>query len=183
MSVRSTNNCELIFDDVEVPAANLIGAEGDGLRVAMRAINVGRMNMAMGAVGIAEAALEIASAHVKERRQFGRPLAGFQLVQRLIVEAATQIEAARRLALHAAATLDGGGQGRMECSMAKLFCAEACNLAVTNAMQASGGAGLMEEMQIERMYRDVREASIPEGTSELQILNIGKELLGVSALR
>lgn len=183
MSVRATNNCELIFDDVEVPAANLIGAEGDGLRVAMRAINVGRMNMAMGAVGIAEAALEIASAHVKERRQFGRPLAGFQLVQRLIVEAATQIEAARRLALHAAATLDGGGQGRMECSMAKLFCAEACNLAVTNAMQACGGAGLMEEMQIERMYRDVREASIPEGTSELQILNIGKELLGVSALR
>jgi acyl-CoA dehydrogenase len=183
MSVRSTNNCELVFDGTPVPAENLVGAEGDGLRVAMRAINVGRLNMAMGAVGIAEAALEIATDHVKGRRQFGRTLASFQLVQRLIVEAATQVEASRRLGMHAAATLDRGLQGRKECSMAKLFCAEACNQAVSNALQACGGAGLMEEMRIERMFRDVREASIPEGTSELQILNIGKELLGVSALR
>lgn len=183
MSVQSTNNCELVFDRAEIPAANLLGNEGEGLRVAMKAINVGRLNMAMGAVGIAEAALEIATEHVKERRQFGRPLAGFQLVQKLIVDAAVEVEAARLMGMHAAATLDSGSQGRKECSMAKLFCAEACNRAVSNALQACGGAGLMEEMRVERMFRDVREASIPEGTSELQILNIGKELLGVSALR
>jgi acyl-CoA dehydrogenase len=87
------------------------------------------------------------------------------------------------MGMHAAAALDRGSQARKECSMAKLFCAEACNRAVTNALQACGGAGLMEEMRVERMFRDVREASIPEGTSELQILNIGKELLGISALR
>lgn len=183
MSMRSTNNCELVFDRTEVPAANLVGAEGEGLRVAMRAINVGRVNMAMGAVGIADAALQIAIEHVKDRRQFGRPLAGFQLVQKLIVDAATEIKAARLMGMSAAAALDTGAQARMECSMAKLFCAEACNRAVAAAMQACGGGGLMEEMQIERMFRDVREATIPEGTSELQVLNIGKELLGVSALR
>jgi acyl-CoA dehydrogenase len=183
MSVRSTNNCELVFDGVRVPAENRIGEEGRGLGVAMRAINVGRLNMAMGAVGIAQAALDLAVTHVRERRQFGRPLAGFQLVQKLIVDAATDIEAARLLGMRAATVLDAGGPGRMECSMAKYFCSEAAMRAVSNAMQALGGAGLMEEMQVERMFRDVREAAIPEGTSEMQILTIGKALLGVSALR
>jgi acyl-CoA dehydrogenase len=183
MSVRSTNNCELIFDDVVVPGVNRLGEEGQGLGVAMRAINVGRLNMAMGAVGMAEAALDIAVAHVRERQQFGRPLAGFQLVQRLLVDAYTDVEAARLLGMRAAATLDAGEPGRTECSMAKYFAAEACMRAVSNAMQACGGAGLMDEMRIERMFRDVREAAIPEGTSELQILTIGKALLGVSALR
>jgi acyl-CoA dehydrogenase len=183
MSVRSTNNCELVFDGARVPASNRLGDEGQGLGVAMRAINVGRLNMAMGAVGIAEAALAIAIDHVKNRRQFGRSLASFQLVQKLLVDGATQVTAGRQLALHAAAQLDAGRPARMECSMAKYFCAEAAMLAVTNAMQACGGAGLMTEMRIERMFRDVREASIPEGTSELQILTIGKALLGVSALR
>jgi acyl-CoA dehydrogenase len=181
--VRSTNNCELVFDGVRVPAENRIGEEGRGLGVAMRAINVGRLNMAMGAVGIAQAALDLAVTHVRERRQFGRPLAGFQLVQKLIVDAATDIEAARLLGMRAATVLDAGGPGRMECSMAKYFCSEAAMRAVSNAMQALGGAGLMEEMQVERMFRDVREAAIPEGTSEMQILTIGKALLGVSALR
>jgi acyl-CoA dehydrogenase len=183
MSVRATNNCELVFDRMKVPAANRVGAEGEGLRAAMQAINVGRLNMAMGAVGIAESALEIAISHVKERHQFGRPLASFQLVQKLIVDGATEVEAARLMGMNAARILDAGGEARKECSMAKLFCAEACMRAVSNALQACGGSGLMEEMQIERMFRDIREASIPEGTSELQILNIGKELLGVSALR
>jgi acyl-CoA dehydrogenase len=180
---RATNNCELIFDDVRVPAGNRVGAEGGGLGVAMRAINVGRLNMAMGAIGIASAALEIAIDHVRERRQFGRPLAALQLVQKLIVDAATEIEAGRLLGMSAAAALDAGGGARKECSMAKLFCAEAAAHAVSNALQACGGAGLMEDMRIERMFRDAREASIPEGTSELQTLTIGKELLGVSALR
>jgi acyl-CoA dehydrogenase len=182
MSVRATNNCELVFDEVFVPEANRVGDEGRGLGVAMRAINIGRLNMAMGAVGIADAALEIAIAHVRERRQFGRPLAGFQLVQKLIVDAATELEAARLLGMRAAATLDAGLPARKECSMAKYYCSEVAMRAVTNAMQTCGGAGLMEEMQVERMFRDVREASIPEGTSELQILTIGKALLGVSAL-
>jgi acyl-CoA dehydrogenase len=183
MSVRATNNCELVFDEVAIPAANRIGEEGQGLGVAMRAINVGRLNMAMGAIGIADAALEIAMAHVKERRQFGRPLASFQLVQKLIVDAATEVQAGRLLGMHAAAALDAGLPARKECSMAKYYCSEVANRAVVNAMQACGGAGLMDEMRIERLFRDARETSIPEGTSELQILTIGKALLGVSAIR
>jgi acyl-CoA dehydrogenase len=183
MSVRSTNNCELVFEDVEIPTENLLGEEGQGLGVAMRAINVGRLNMAMGAIGIAEAALEIATEHVKQRRQFGRPLASFQLVQKLIVDAATEVQAGKVLGMHAAAALDAGLPARKECSMAKYYCSEVANRAVTNAMQACGGAGLMDEMGIERLFRDAREASIPEGTSELQILTIGKALLGVSAIR
>lgn len=183
MSVRATNNCEVVFDEVRVSRSNVLGPVGRGLGVAMRAVNIGRLNMAMGAIGIAEAALDIATSHVTERRQFGRVLANFQLVQKLIVDAAVDIEAGRQLGLYAASVLDGGQTGRQECSMAKYFCSEAAMRAVTNAMQACGGAGLMDEMQIERMFRDVREASIPEGTSELQILNIGKALLGVSALR
>lgn len=149
----------------------------------MRAVNVGRLDMAMGAIGIAEAALEIAVRHAKERRQFGKPLAAFQLVQKLIVDAAPGLEAGRLLGLNAARALDVGEPGRKECSMAKYFCAEAAMQAETNAMQVCGGSGLMEEMRVERMFRDVREASIPRGTSEIQILTIGKALLGVGAIR
>jgi acyl-CoA dehydrogenase len=183
MPVRGTSSCEMVFDDVRVPAANVLGEVGRGLATAMRAINVGRLNMAMGAVGLAQAALEESIAFATGRHQFGRPLAGFQLVQQMVVDIATLTQTSRLTGLHAARVLDAGQDGRFECSMAKYHCGEAANKAVSLALQVHGGAGLMEESPVERLFRDAREATIPEGTSQIQVLQMGRELLGVSALR
>jgi alkylation response protein AidB-like acyl-CoA dehydrogenase len=183
MPVRATSTCELVFDDVRVPAANVLGEVGRGLRNAMKAINVGRLNMAMGAVGLCQAAIEESIRFTTGRQQFGRPLAAFQLVQEMVVEIATLAQTSRLLGMHAARALDAGSPGRMECSMAKLYCGESANRAASLALQVHGGAGLMEESPVERLFRDARETTIPEGTSQIQILLMGRELLGVSALR
>jgi acyl-CoA dehydrogenase len=183
MPVRSASSCEVVFSDTRVPAANMLGEPGRGLAAAMAAINVGRLSMAMGAVGISQAALELSVAFARTREQFGKPLGGFQLVQEMIVEIATLTQTARLLGMNAARTLDAGLDARMECSMAKYYCGEAVNKAVSLALQVHGGAGLMEESPIERLFRDAREATIPEGTSQIQILQMGKQLLGLSAMR
>jgi alkylation response protein AidB-like acyl-CoA dehydrogenase len=183
MPLRATTSCELSFDDTVVPAANVIGAVGSGLPVAMAAVNAGRLNMAMGAVGLAQACLEASIAYATARHQFGRPIAGFQLVQQMVVEIATLTETSRLIGYKAARTIDAGGDGRYECSMAKYHCGESAARAATLALQVHGGAGLMEEFAVERYFRDAREATIPEGTSQIQILHLGKALLGVSALR
>lgn len=183
MPVRSTTSCELEFADCEVPVDNILGEVGTGLGSAMSAINVGRLSMAMGAVGIAQASLEAAVSYARTREQFGRPIGGFQLVQQMIVEIATLTETARLLGVKAARTLDAGQPARYECSMAKYHCGEAANRAATLALQVHGGAGLMDEFPVERYFRDAREATIPEGTSQIQILQMGRELLGMSALR
>ncbi|MDG4834377.1 acyl-CoA dehydrogenase family protein [Solwaraspora sp. WMMD1047] len=183
MPVRATTSCELAFDDVRVPAANVVGEVGRGLGVAMSAVNLGRLNMAMGAVGLAQACLEASIGFARAREQFGRPIAGFQLVQQMVVEIATLTETSRLLGYRAARALDAGLPGRYECSMAKYYCGESAGKAATLALQVHGGAGLMEESPVERYFRDAREATIPEGTTQLQILHLGKELLGVSAMR
>jgi acyl-CoA dehydrogenase len=149
----------------------------------MGAVNLGRLNMAMGAVGLAQACLEAAVKFCQQREQFGRPLASFQLVQEMVVEIATLTQTSRLLGYHAAREIDAGGSGRFECSMAKYYCGEAACRAATLALQVHGGAGLMEESPVERYFRDAREATIPEGTSQIQILHLGKALVGVSALR
>lgn len=183
MPVRSTTSCELSFDNTRVPARNVLGTLGGGLSLAMGAVNIGRLNMAMGAVGLAQACLEASIAHCAHREQFGRPIGAFQLVQQMVVEIATLAETSRLLGYKAARVLDAGGAGRYECSMAKYYCGESAGRAATLALQVHGGAGLMEESPVERYFRDAREATIPEGTSQIQILHLGKELLGVSALR
>lgn len=183
MPVRSASSCEVVFHDTRVPAANVLGEPGRGLAAAMAAINVGRLSMAMGAVGLAQAALELSTDFATTREQFGRPIGGFQLVQQMVVEIATLTQTSRLLGLHAARTLDAGAPGRLECSMAKLYCGESANRAASLALQVHGGAGLMEESPVERLFRDAREATIPEGTSQIQILEMGRQLLGVSALR
>lgn len=183
MPVRATTSCELVLDDVRVPAGNVVGQVGRGLGVAMSAVNLGRLNMAMGAVGLSQACLEASVGFAKAREQFGRPIAGFQLVQQMVVEIATLTETSRLLGYRAARTLDAGQPGRYECSMAKYYCGESAGKAATLALQVHGGAGLMEESPVERYFRDAREATIPEGTTQLQILHLGKELLGVSAMR
>ncbi len=183
MPVRSTTSCELTFDDVTVPAANVLGEVGGGLRLGMGAVNIGRLSMSMGAVGLSQACLEASIDFCRKREQFGKQIAGFQLVQQMVAEIATITCTARLLGYHAARTLDAGEQGRYECSMAKYYCGESVGRAATLALQLHGGAGLMEESPVERYFRDAREATIPEGTTQMQILHLGKHLLGVSAIR
>jgi alkylation response protein AidB-like acyl-CoA dehydrogenase len=183
MPVRSTTSCELTFDDTRVPAANVLGSVGGGLSLAMNAVNMGRLNMAMGAVGLSQACLEASIAFCRSREQFGKSIGGFQLVQQMVVDIATLTETSRLLGYHAARVIDSGGSGRYECSMAKYYCGESAGRAATLALQVHGGAGLMEESPVERYFRDAREATIPEGTSQIQVLHLGKALLGVSALR
>jgi alkylation response protein AidB-like acyl-CoA dehydrogenase len=183
LPLRSTTSCELTFDDTYVPAGNVLGQPGTGLSLGMAAVNAGRLNMAMGAVGLSQACLEASVRFCREREQFGRAIAGFQLVQQMVVEIATLTETSRLLGYHAARTIDAGGAGRYECSMAKYYCGESAGRAATLALQLHGGAGLMEESPVERYFRDAREATIPEGTSQIQILHLGKALLGHSALR
>jgi alkylation response protein AidB-like acyl-CoA dehydrogenase len=183
MPVRSTTSCELTFDQTPVPAANVLGPLGSGLSLAMGAVNSGRLNMAMGAVGLSQACLEASVAFCRQREQFGRSIGGFQLVQQMVVEIATLTQTSRLLGYDAARAIDAGGDGRFECSMAKYYCGESAGRAATLALQVHGGAGLMEESPVERYFRDAREATIPEGTTQMQILQLGKALLGVSALR
>jgi acyl-CoA dehydrogenase len=188
LPVRAVSCCDVVLDGVLVPADNVLGEVGRGLSLAMRAVNGGRLNVSAGCTGIAQAALEAASGHAVARTQFGRPLAGFQLVQQLIADIAVQTNAARQVYQSAARLLDAGpvtdAQGtRLACSMSKYFCSEAANQVATKAVQVFGAAGLMEGNVAERLFRDAREATIPEGTSQMQVLQIGKALLGVSAVR
>jgi acyl-CoA dehydrogenase len=183
MPVRSTTSCELAFDDVYVPASHIVGELGGGFALAMNVVNMGRLNMSMGAVGIMQACLEASVEYTTNRHQFGKPIAAFQLVQQMVVEIATLTETSRLLGYKAARALDAGGSGRFECSMAKYYCGESASKAATLALQVHGGAGLMEESPVERYFRDAREATIPEGTTQIQILQMGKQLLGVSAMR
>jgi alkylation response protein AidB-like acyl-CoA dehydrogenase len=183
LPVRAASCCDVELDDVLVPGGNVLGEIGRGLSQAMRAVNGGRLNVSAGCVGLAQAALEAATAHARQRTQFGRPLAGFQLVQQLIVDMATRTHAARQVYLDAARRLDAGLDARVECSMAKYHCSEAVSAVATSAVQVFGASGLIEGNPVERIFRDAREATIPEGTTQMQILQIGKALLGVSALR
>jgi alkylation response protein AidB-like acyl-CoA dehydrogenase len=183
LPVRAASCCDVLFDGVVVPAGNVLGDVGRGLPLAMRAINSGRLNVSAGCTGIAQAALEAASAHAVSRTQFGKPLAGFQLVQQLIADIAVQANAARQVYQAAARLLDSGADARVECSMSKYFCSEAANQVATRAVQVFGAAGLMEGNVAERLFRDAREATIGEGTSQMQVLQIGTALLGVSAVR
>ena len=181
--VRAVSCCDVVLEGAVVPAANVLGEVGRGLSLAMRAVNSGRLNVSAGCTGIAQAALEAASAHAVARTQFGRPLAGFQLVQQLIADIAVQTNAARQVYQSAARLVDAGADARVECSMSKYFCSEAANQVATKAVQVLGAEGLMEGNVAERLFRDAREATIPEGTSQMQVLQIGKALLGVSAVR
>lgn len=181
MFIRATGTSQLAFHDAVVPKANLLGKEGEGLKAILTGLNFGRLNVAMGAVGAARCALDLSIAYAKQRKQFGKPIAGFQLVQKLIVDMTVRCEAARALGYRAAWALDQGGSARTECSIAKLYAAGAAHEVAGMALQVHGGAGYSEELPIERIFRDTRGGMIPEGTTEIQTLIIGREVLGVSA--
>ncbi len=181
MFIKATATSQLGFRDARIPRENLLGPEGQGLKAILTGLNYGRLNVAAGAVGAAQAALDLAIAYVKTRRQFGRTIGGFQLVQKLIVDMTVRTEAARALTDRAAWAMDQGLSARRECSIAKLYASEAAHEVASMALQAHGGMGYSTDYPIERIFRDTRGGLIPEGTSEIQTLIIGREILGLSA--
>ena len=177
MGLRASNTVELVFEDCRVPARNLVGKLGQGFKIAMTALDSGRIGIASQAVGIARACLNEAIGYARERKQFGRAIGSFQAIQWMIADMAAGIEAAHLLTLSAADYKDHGVSFTNTASMAKLFASEIANKAAYQALQIHGGYGYMKEFKVERLYRDARATSIYEGTSEIQRLVIARELL------
>jgi alkylation response protein AidB-like acyl-CoA dehydrogenase len=180
--LRSTGTAELGFNDAIVPRENLLGAEGNALAKMLIGLDSARLNIAMGAVGAAQAALDLSIDYAKTRRQFGRPIGSFQLIQKHIVDMKVRVEAARALGYRAAMALEHDKDARMACSIAKLYATEAAHEVADAALQVHGGLGYSTDYPIERIFRDTRGGTIPEGTTDIQTLIVGRELLGMSAI-
>lgn len=181
MFVRPTGTAAFTFENAEIPAANLLGQEGQGLKQILIGLNFGRLNVAMGAVGAAQSALDLSTQYARDRKQFGKPIGSFQLVQKHIVDMTMRVQAARALGYRAARAMQQG-TARTECSIAKLYATEAAFEVANMALQVHGGIGYATELPIERIFRDTRGGMIPEGTTEIQTLIIGREILGISAI-
>ncbi|MET8978725.1 acyl-CoA dehydrogenase family protein [Streptomyces sp. NPDC004539] len=181
LGLRGQATAELVFEDVRIPASALLGPEGKGFSVAMSALAKGRMSVAAGCVGIAQAALDAAVGYAGEREQFGTPIAGHQLVQELITDIAVDVDAARLLTWRVADLIDRGLPFTTEASKAKLFASEAAVRAANNALQVYGGYGYIDEYPVGKLLRDARVMTLYEGTSQIQKLVIGRALTGVSA--
>lgn len=181
LGLRGQATAELVFEGVRVPASALLGEEGKGFSVAMSALAKGRMSVAAGCVGIAQAALDAAVRYAGEREQFGKPIARHQLVQELISDIAVDVDAARLLTWRVADLVDRGEPFAVESSKAKLFASEAAVRAANNALQVFGGYGYIDEYPVGKLLRDARVMTLYEGTSQIQKLLIGRALTGVSA--
>ncbi|WP_137937356.1 acyl-CoA dehydrogenase family protein [Chitinivorax sp. B] len=173
---RGSDTAQIAFDDCVVPAANLLGKEGDGYKIALANLESGRIGIAAQSIGMARSAYECAMRYAKERETFGKPIYEHQAVQFRLAECATQIEAARQLVLHAAALKDAGEPCLKEASMAKLFASEMAERVCSDALQTLGGYGYLTDFPVERIYRDVRVTQIYEGTSDIQKLVIAREI-------
>ncbi|MEN4918863.1 acyl-CoA dehydrogenase family protein [Achromobacter spanius] len=182
MVLRCSGTAELGFSDVRIPRENLVGEEGAALAGTLKGLDAARLNIAMGAVGAAQAALDMSIDHARQREQFGRPIGSFQLVQKHIVDMTVRVEAARALGMRAAHALEAGKDVRQACSIAKLYATEAAHEVASMALQVHGGLGYSEEYPIERIFRDTRGGMIPEGTTEIQTLIAGREILGMNAI-
>jgi alkylation response protein AidB-like acyl-CoA dehydrogenase len=169
---------ELLFEGCEVPQENLVGEEGQGFTLALSALDGGRLGIAACSVGLAQAAVDAAVAFARERGQFGRPIIEFQGLQFLLADAATQVEAARRLYRDAARARDEGRGSPVACSMAKLFASDVAMRVTTDAVQAHGGYGYMREYPVERYMREAKALQIVEGTNQVQRMIIGRHLAG-----
>jgi len=181
LGLRAQDTAELFLDGVRVPDANRLGAEGDGFKVAMSALDNGRISLAAGCVGIAEGCLAASVEYARERTQFGRALASFQLVQELIADIAVETEAARLLAWRAASLADRGEPHTLESSVAKYYASEVSVRAANAAVQIHGGYGYIDEYPVGKYLRDARVTTLYEGTSQIQKLIIGRALTGESA--
>ena len=177
MGYHGVETTELVFQGHRVPIARLLGAEGDGFRQVMDAIEVGRVNVAARAVGLATRAFEEAIRYAQERTAFGRPIAQHQMIQEKLADMGTRLEAARLMLLQAASAKAAGARSDLEAGMAKYFCTEACHQIVTDALRVHGGYGYSTEFTIERLYRDAPFLLIGEGTSEIQKIVIARQLL------
>ncbi|AYL35232.1 acyl-CoA dehydrogenase family protein [Streptomyces fungicidicus] len=181
LGLRGQATAELVLEDVRVPASAMLGPEGKGFSVAMSALAKGRMSVAAGCVGIAQAALDAAVRYAGEREQFGKTIARHQLVQELISDIAVDVDAARLLTWRVADLVDRGRPFAVESSKAKLFASEAAVRAANNALQVFGGYGYIDEYPVGKLLRDARVMTLYEGTSQIQKLVIGRALTGVSA--
>ncbi|MEO0004746.1 MAG: acyl-CoA dehydrogenase [candidate division WOR-3 bacterium] len=178
LGLRATANCELIFEDCEVPKENVLGEVNAGFKVALGTLDVSRIDIGAQATGIAQAALEKALAYSKERKQFGRPICEFEMIQAKLAEMATRIQASRLLVYYAAGQKDAGRpRFSQEAAMAKLFAATTAVDVTREAVQILGGYGYTKEYPVERLYRDAKCMEIYEGTSEIQRIVIARNLL------
>jgi len=176
MGQHASDTAQILFENCRVPAKNLLGEEGMGLKIALSGLEGGRIGIASQAVGMARAAFEAALAYAKERTSFGQPIFQHQAVQFKLADMATQIEAARQMIRHAAALKDAGRPCLKEAAMAKLFASEMAERVCSDAIQVHGGYGYVSDFPVERIYRDVRVCQIYEGTSEVQKILIGRAL-------
>jgi len=177
MGQQGAHVCDVNFDETPVPAANRLGAEGEGFKIAMRVLDRGRLHIAAVCVGVAERLIADCVAYASERRQFGKPIADFQLVQAMIADSKTEALAGRALVLETAALKDTGASIILEAAAAKYFASEMVGRVADRAVQIFGGAGYVADYGIERLYRDVRLFRIYEGTSQIQQLVIARETL------
>ena len=175
---KASDTAQIVFDGVRVPAAHLLGAEGQGYRIALANLESGRVGVAAQSVGMARSAYEAALAYARDRQAFGKPIIEHQAVSFRLADMATQIEAARQLVLHAAALKDAGRPCLKEASMAKLFASEMAERVCSEAIQIHGGYGYLKDFPVERIWRDVRVTQIYEGTSDVQRLVIGRAIAG-----
>jgi len=177
LGIRASDTCELIFENCVVPAANVLGKPGTGLSAALKALSFGRVGVAAQALGVARSAMESCVTYSKDRHQFGKPIAGFQAIQWMIADMATEIEAARNLIFKASFLKDEGKPFSTEGAMAKLYASEVAMRTATKAVQIHGGYGCMKDYKVERCFRDAKVIEIYEGTSEVQRLIIARDIL------
>ena len=175
---RASDTAQIVFENCRVPAANLLGREGEGYRIALSNLEAGRIGIAAQSVGMARSAFESALSYAGERRSFGKPLVELQAISFRLADMATEIEAARQMVWHAASLRDAGQPCLKEASMAKLFASEMAERVCSAAIQIHGGYGYVADFPVERIYRDVRVCQIYEGTSDIQRLVIGRALTG-----
>ncbi|MGZ8693102.1 MAG: acyl-CoA dehydrogenase family protein [Gaiellaceae bacterium] len=181
LGLRAQDTAEVFLDGVRVPDSSRLGAEGDGFKVAMSALDNGRISLAAGCVGITQGCLDACLEYAGERRQFGKTIASFQLVQELLADMAVELEAARLLTWRAALLADAGERHTLESSVAKYYASEVSVRAANAAVQVHGGYGYVDEYPVGKYLRDARVTTLYEGTSQIQKLIIGRALTGESA--
>jgi alkylation response protein AidB-like acyl-CoA dehydrogenase len=182
MGLRGSDTAAISLDDVEATDDSMLGNVGDGFKVAMTALDSGRYSVSAGCVGICQGCLDASIRYAKERVQFGRPIASFQLVQEMLTQIAVRTDAARMLVWRAGYLKDAGKPNTTETSIAKLYATESAIECANTALQVHGGSGYVDDYPIERYLRDVRVTSLYEGTSQIQTLIIGRALTGINAL-
>jgi butyryl-CoA dehydrogenase/short/branched chain acyl-CoA dehydrogenase len=178
LGIRASSTCELIFDDCKLSASQLLGAPGQGYKIAMETLNEGRIGIGAQMLGLAEGAWAHAAKYAKERKQFGKPIAEFQAMQFQLAEMATDVEAARLMVYNAARLRDAGAEFRKEAAMCKYFASHTAERVASLAVEVFGGSGFVRDYPVEKLYRDAKIGKIYEGTSFMQLATIAKLTLG-----